>query len=615
MNLQQAILLAKYRLFRPLTIDSIHYPRYPSDGDIVQSILRWTSKIKLGGHIYDLAVQPHQIFQIQSNFLNRQVFLIPLVAPELTRDIVLKAEIKSNNAQKGCESGLLEQLPLIGGLLVLKRLFFRGTVRFREQHESDSGWFIEDRYYFDAIIRNAHDQRQEKKAETKRRKAKGETQKKPQHSPLEQMPWQPILRVFYDSVGCASIPSIAPHPNIDVHNTSIRTSLTEYYPPSEVFTMTWHELAVHLGLESTGIYAISNFIASELEQGRYTVAAGLPIFLGENTVSDTSQETNLTLAIPILWSRPGQPLSPELTNTYDRFYVLPPPVGSGLTATKVPFLTSTYTKTALFNSNLSSALVAFLLERSGGNAQYLGNGLFHVHAQNATTLAAGTGNWGSGESASIRITTSPEDATQNDISGQGYTQSTGGATRLVTDLIRYEQREQIARELEACRQNATSECIECVENSTAQDFHTAGKVADFVDMVSGIAACILWPYSCPATLPAASGAAKTFFDNVIDGYDYAEDVCYGATSGAPFQALFDRACVTNTVSVGWGPSDPPTSRDAWRLCRDGFGDFLPDGKTLVEAWWSGRDSEGEKRDPPGSRRYWLACKYCDPLVA
>ncbi len=251
MNPQQAAVIAKHRLFRPLALPSAHYPRHPTDSGLVESILRWTSSIRLGDHTYDLGVKPHQIFQIQSNVLNRHVYLVLITDLELTRQVVVNAKLKTESVLNGCGAGRLDDLRFLGGQLVLKRLFFRGTSRYCVKHRSDSGWFVEDRYYFDALIdtTDCGQPEQERTTETTCEETIGKPGRKRELSPRDRIPLRPVARVFHNSVGCANIACVAPVANLDIHNISIQRSLPEYYPPADILTMAWHELAV---LKSSG---------------------------------------------------------------------------------------------------------------------------------------------------------------------------------------------------------------------------------------------------------------------------------------------------------------------------------------------------------------------------
>lgn len=388
MDPQAASQLARYRLFRPLALDSPHYEPHTTDQPMVEEIVRWSSHVLLGGAYYDLRVRPEQIFQVPSNMMNRQVYIIPVWEPKLVRTIVLGAKRKTRKVLEGCGQGQLESLNFIGGILFLKRVLFRGTKRYLEGHESRSAWFVEDRYHMDIFIDSPEGQK-DGAAQTDR----------PIHYG-KQIDFRPVLRVFHDSVGCVVNQRWSAGEDLDKYNQSIKTYVPEYYPEADSVIMSWHEFAAHLNLQDTGIYALSNFIASEKERGMHYLAIGSSFFWGETVVGGASQEADISAADDQLWTQPGQPLKQELVNKYDGFFKR-----SDTTGSKTPIPIDTYSKTRLFESNLSVALVQFFLSKANGSAQYLGHGFFAVRAENGTTLAAGTGNWGSAESQEIGIST------------------------------------------------------------------------------------------------------------------------------------------------------------------------------------------------------------------
>jgi len=561
MSVEHANELAKYRLFRPLTLESNHYDHYLTDGNLAKSIVKWASKITLGGKTYDLKVKPEGVFQIPSNFLNRKVYLMPVWDSDLVRKIVLSASKVTSQARKGCGLGDPRDLKFLGGILVLKRIFFRGSRQYQMTHQSQSGWFVEDRYHMNVFALPCSKPPKplwpllasflflllsallyfgaflftpllyfsyacfilgllllylwlRKRADyMKRRK------------------FQPVFRVFHDSVGCITLPRYRPYPDIDVYNTSIEQNVPEYHPPSEDIIMNWHEMAFHLKAQHTGIYALVNARA-EGQWGDYD-----PIeLLGLYGLKDSAPATYLS-PDKLKQFTEGQPLSSDLSQSYKDFIW-----GAGsveLGGEPGPqFIPSTFAETHLPEGFFGDAIVSFLLDKSVGSARYIGNGLFLLKASNSETLAAGTGNWSSCESGELCIKDGPQDV-HEDVAGRGHVE--GEIIGLGVDLVRYTQRKKIAAELRECRELNRAECEDCANDSLGKTFHDVGVAADVVDLVAGIAACVLTaiflpiaaPVVCGVTLPAAGKAAKDLWEETIGGYDYAEDVCDGVPDQIP----------------------------------------------------------------------------------
>ena len=145
---------------------------------------------------------------------------------------------------------------------------------------------------------------------------------------------------------------------------------------------------------------------------------------------------------------------------------------------------------------MSQALVHHLITRSAGRATYLGNGLFGLRASNGAQLVAGTGQWGSGEYGDLKI-----EHTGSSSSGSG---SNGGvdveALGLAVDLYKYWKKDEIQAEIEACLSYGNAaECRECVDDGLLGTLDTVDEIADWLDLVGAILACIFWP---PAQPPA-----------------------------------------------------------------------------------------------------------------
>jgi len=527
MRLAEAQAFAKYRLFRPLGFEGQHHNGYRTDRALAKAIAKWARNVLLGGEHYDLGVSPEGVFQIQSSRMNRLSYIVPVWNPKLAREVVLRTKRKSRKARNGCGLGDLERLDYLGGILVLNRVVFRGTKFYRTRHKSKSGWFVEDRYHFDVFVTQPNRKREEPEC--------GET---PPEVPATNTPSrvriEPVLRVFHDSVGCLATPRWSPGPDVNAHNTSIKTYTPEYFPEADELIMTWHELAEYLGVQNSGVYALSNFVAAEIARGMQYLAVGSSFFWGE--ITQAQGLADLSRADDTLWTAPGQPLAGELAVNYKTFY------RQAAAGAKQPFNVDAYAHTVLFESNLSAALVQFLLAKANGAAEYLGRGYFRLKRTNSTHLAAGTGNWGSAEGEDIGIGTTvgpPENASTG---ASGDDSVNGGIARLVVDYYRYEQKEKIEAAIVECRKLTSGECKECVDNSVGDTFQDLGVAADVVDVIGGIAACVLTliyggPVAagvvCGITLPAAGNAAEDLWNNALDGYDYADDMCSGLPDASP----------------------------------------------------------------------------------
>jgi len=562
MQVADAKAFAKYRLFRPLGFESLSHKVFRSDRALAKAIAKWTSNILLGGHHYDLDATPEGVFQIQSSRMNRLSYLVPVWNPKLAREIVLRTEKKSPKARLGCGLGPLEELDYLGGILFLNRVVFRGTKFYQRTHKSESRWFVEDRYHFDvfAVPRSPRKTEGWECGDTDPAAYPTKTQ------------IDPLLRVFHDSIGCVALPRWSPGTDVDTHNRSIEKYTPEYFPEASELIMTWHELAGHVGVQYSGIYALANFIASELARGMNYAAVGSSFFWAENNPSQSL--IDLSLADDALWTTPGQPLSNQLVNSYAGF-LRNAPGGA-----KQAYNVDSYTDTRLFQGNLGAALVQFLLSRANGTAEYLGNGFFRLQRTNATQLAAGTGNWGSAEGEGIGISqkVGPEHA---ETGASNDSQVKGGIARLVVDYFRYKQSDAINQAIATCRTKTSAECKECVDNSVADTYQDLGVSSDIVDVIGGIAACALTDYYggpaaalavCGVTIPAAGNAAKDFWNNALSGYDYADDMCSGLPDASPTYAS-----PGDTTGAGGGPqpTDPhdETKKQLQKQCEAGGGVF------------------------------------------
>lgn len=550
MDIDRARQFAKYRLFRPLGFEPPFHAAHPTDGQLAKAIAKWTSRILLGGQHYDLGIRPEGVFQVQSNRMNRATYLMPVWDADLVRRIVLETKRKTRRAQRGCGVGSLEDLEYVGGILWLKRVFFRGTPLYRRNHRSESGWFVEDRYHLDVYFRVARRARHSEKE-----------QSTPRKSSETRVAIEPLLRVFHDSVGCLATARWSPGPDVAAHNESVRTHTPEYFPAANELIMSWHELAEQLKEHASGVYALCNWVATEMTLGRHYLAVGSSFLKG--TAAD-GQSTDLSRADDTLWTNPGQAISAALTASYVSFTALRP--GGAWQQVNI----DSNSRTKLFNSNLSVALVQRFLALANGNAEYLGSGFFRLRAQNALPLVAGTGSWGSAESGPIVITKDGDQGGSNagGAAGAGSEDNTAtGLAQLAVQALRYEQRYEIEQAISDCRQGATAaDCEECIDDSVADTYHDWGVAADFVDMVGGIAACVLTAiyggpvaaaWVCGFSLPAAGAAAEDFWDNTFGDYDYAEDMC----SGLPDQS--ETYTTTGGGGQPAGGSEADKKKDAW----------------------------------------------------
>ncbi len=591
--------LAQYRLFRPLALDSPHYQPYRSDAQLAAAISEWTNNIMLGGHTYDLEVRPSHVFQLPSNMMNRSVYIAPVWDGDLVRKIVLGAEAKTGAAVEQCGDVPLEELSFSGGILVLKRAYIRGTKTYREHHDSDSEWFEEDRYYLDVYV-EAKPVRRVLASKGKRR--------------YEQL--RPALRVFHDSVGCVLVPNWSPPDDVQLFNNRVRQYVPEYYPEPEEIIMSWHELAVHLGVESTGLYALANLISSHeaglLSQGILNV-----VLFGEY------EEAGQTRVVPLDPNIDGsQPLPAALSRQYERFkarvfrVVLSyPPL--------VPYTADTYIDTRPPSGEIGLAVIRYLEEASAGDAAYLGDGFFRLGRKSGTTLTAGTGMWGSPEYGPIEIEDGDDSGSSgppsnSDVNGQGV-------TGLTVDALRYLQREKIAQEIADCRADATTAaCVDCVSESTGQLYHDLGIAADAVDVLTGIAACIVatlfgHPEVCGVTLPSAGAAAEDFWENTFGGYDYAEDMCSGLPDRSTPYGVEDEEEECETNLIGWTGFEDVTMEKARESCVDFYGERNAQDWLLTKiSWVVNYDLDKEINchrpdDDPPHYCYIVYCIYCPPF--
>lgn len=213
------------------------------------------------------------------------------------------------------------------------------------------------------------------------------------------------------------------------------------------------------------------------------------------------------------------------------------------------------------------------------------------------------------------ITDEPETSVNGNTTNEAQ-----GITGLTVDLFRYWQRDEIEQEIEECRETGwTARCVECIhETSTTDTFQDLGVAADFVDTVTGIAACVVasvygQAWVCGLTLPAAGASAEDFWDSTFGGHDYAQDLCYGL----PDQASHDddeEGCVwkgpiEQGIPSSW-PEDTPerTKREyAMAECRQRFGSGDDSGRELRDA----RYEEAQEGEASGK----VFCQYCPPNVA
>ena len=532
--------LTEYRLFRPLNLKSNHYNNYKLDKEVSEHIIKWTSNIKLGGYHYNLDIDPESIFQIPSNRLNRFIYVIPITDKKLIKEVVLCSK-KTKNAQNGCGAGNSENLDFIYGNLILKRVFIRKNVK-KNSNKTSTNWVVEDRYYIDVYIK--------KTFLAKENKIKQNTSLELHDHKLR------LLRVYPDSTGCIEIPHFGPNSDINKHNESIKENVPEYFQQPDDIIMNWHELTNFLKLENTGIYAICNFIASEIENGNIHETGSFFYGKFNDELMVELPGNDISAAALELISNPNQELHPWLTMKYNYgfLYYVPGFVFEHITI-------NTNSNTKLFHSPLSDALIQFLIDISKNSAVYLGDGLFILKVKDATSLAAGNNNWGSGESSPITIETEVvQGERHSDISGGGP--PSVGVLRTLVDLGKSEiYGDKIASELRVCRSLNIAECKECASNSTGKIFHTLGTAADFVDVVGGILLCIFIPPLCVITLPVAGNAAKRFWDNTFGGYDYEEDICYGIGTSDTATTSTDTPTSGTTTSTDTPTSGTTTSTD------------------------------------------------------
>lgn len=425
--------LAQYRLFRPLAFKSPHYHSYPEDQELLPTILKWTSKIKLGGHYYDLRVKGHDVFQIHSNVKNRNAYFVFIWDPELVREIVIRSNNKTRSLERGCGLGELKSLEYGGAILVLTRRLVWGSEEYLEAHASTTEWFVEDRYHLEVFVNNPSDKPKKEKGEQEERCLPCEERNGavPNRKEVAGLPQQRTIRVFHDSAGCSTIPWVSPQENVDDHNQSVWEGLNEYFPGPDEVIMTWHEVAYLLGYGKRGIYALANITAA-LEQKLFPPYITNCAVYGEYTASGVWKRVVMNPT----GQQPYQPLSEDLARDYEQFrvkayslFLINPPF--------VPINPSLRSKTLPPEGTLGKVIIGYLQKGLGTKENYLGGGLFKMKHTHGGVLAAGTGQFGSAEQAGIGISVtensslpSESSTSPNEVDGRGVFGADRGSDRV-----------------------------------------------------------------------------------------------------------------------------------------------------------------------------------------
>lgn len=491
--------LNKLAAFRQLLTESDNYSRRAQDEELSHSLSKWASNILLCGAHYDLQLLEDDFVQAQSAKTNQHIYFAFIDDSLLLATILTQAEAATPAAREFRISLLSSEEPSLIGMLVLKRHFFLAKSR-------DKKWLVEDRYYLDIV--------------TSRDREKGDLTKGKPSVPSE--PKRCFLRAYADSLCYLCKPALPIPDDSDDRNLALSDVLRGYMPPADEVVLTWHEVADLFGLSDTGIYALCHFIAAQLDAyGIHYTIRDSEWFWGETVDQDQILLRDLSAAPAQLQQDPQLELPAPLAQTYDRFLFDEAEVSTA-------YSPDTNSTIPLFDSDLSAALVRFFEERSDGAVRHIGAGLFLAQVKNYPELAAGNGNWGSGETASLQISERYEDGGISGDNSYGL-----AAASLTVDLVRWGKRDEVLAQLSACRESSTmGQCMECADNSLADTLDTWGTIGDIADLLGGIALCVLYSPLCPAGITVAGNAFKQLWDRYYDDEDWSEDLCYGLPADA-----------------------------------------------------------------------------------
>ncbi len=148
----------------------------------------------------------------------------------------------------------------------------------------------------------------------------------------------------------------------------------------------------------------------------------------------------------------------------------------------IPYLRPTYRSTPLCDS-----FIALLQATAGNKAIYQGEGFFSVKSADLRALAAGTGNWGSGEIGWVGFAV---DILKD--GGSAFAPAAGVAGLVATgcSVWRQARSDELTQDRVACRDNATStaDCVDCVMSGEEGVTMIVEGVAGGAGVIFGLAA-------------------------------------------------------------------------------------------------------------------------------
>lgn len=468
------------KFLRPLNGASQVYPQYNADDDIVLSITKWCNKILLAGNHWDLNIDKKAVYQLPSTIFNVHTYVISIDIPEIIVDILAKAKRRQGNLEK--EIGIkLDELEIVGGVLTLNRKIYYDPEESKKGHlpYNPRRFTVGDTYWLDVYVRKtgAH----------------------------EEEVIFPILTIYPSTVTAYSYRLISKE-----EVSKFYDGLAEYFPEPDDIIVDWHELSQMLGLERSRLYlqaclsgiGYQRRVWAAMVDPWVVIPEGQPNRVliygqdywpgwGQNLIGGWGGSPGYTMEqladpqflLPMveIERRFGQLwIDEQYVRAPDDSWVLLPPTEPWITPYPSPDLRfnlgvlSGVSSPPLPNNIFGQAVIKLLMQASEGGAAYLGEGLFRVKADSLTNLAAGSGNWGSAEVASVVVFVGAVKVAGETLAGGGAVVAIGAG------VVKRWKKEDIEEELEDCYTKADDECITCVENSLGYQVNTWQEWSSYI---------------------------------------------------------------------------------------------------------------------------------------
>ena len=444
------------KFIRSLAGDNLIYPNYGADAALASAVSRWSRRIKLAGMQVDLDVPATSVLQAtSSSILNRHVFVASVDDREAVQRVVDR--VRSERLLAGAEKrNFAFPTATMGGLLYLQRHIGR---RFAKTKDGDGPeppttlrerpYYVEDVYWLTVLDDRG----------------------------------VPAFDVHHDSASFTFVDS-------DVLTRPGRYAgrLRETFPEPDEVIVDWHDLAEILSLSSRLDYVYAALSAAGI--CRYVWG------YGPWGVRQVLYPADPAIAADRLPYRDFAASGLQFLNAY----AADPAGGSMLLPPEIPFSDlqalgplrlhldpAPPLRPAYRGTPLCDAFIDLLRERSGEGALYRGDGYFSVRSASLKALAAGTGNWGSGEIGLLAF------SFELIKDGAAFTAPASGAAGLVAtgaSLWRSANAAELADERELCRTSTrtTGECVNCVMSGGEGVSMIVEGVAGGAGVVLGLAA-------------------------------------------------------------------------------------------------------------------------------